>query len=120
MLIMRKEYAETGLFNWLTPIRRAFFAGLFVGLAAGLAIANGHTTQGAIQNVNQQLEQTKAALNTAEKKDIPALKAQAGCEKWRGDVNGDLATKPVMVNPAAVQADNCPHPQIILPPIATK
>ena len=43
------------------------------------------------------------------KQAIPVLKAEAGCEHWRADVNKKLALQPTIVDPKQIPRD-CPHP----------
>lgn len=56
-------------FGWLTPARKSMALAFVAGAIAGYAGGNGHTTQGAIEHVSDQLGQTKNKLVTVEKHD---------------------------------------------------
>jgi hypothetical protein len=47
-----------------------------------------------------ELSKKAETLQTVQTKVIPALKAKAGCEKWRADVATRLALQPDMVDPS--------------------
>ena len=111
MQIVQKSHSLIGGLSWLTPVRKAFSAGLLIGSLGGYSAGNGHTTQGAVEHVSAQLGQTKAVLNTVEKHDIPALKSEAGCEHWRAQVAANLAVQPAVVDPSQIPAD-CPHAKV--------
>lgn len=69
---------------WFTNERRLWLAACLACALVGFGIGNGHTTQGAIAQVSDQLGQNKAALVKVQKQTIPALKAQvveAHCER---------------------------------------
>jgi hypothetical protein len=95
--------------SWFTVERRGWVAAVVFAGAVGFGFGNGHTTQGAIQHVSQQLGNEKATVKQLKTKDIPALKSLAGCESWRADVATSLAERPVIVNPSEIPGD-CPHP----------
>lgn len=50
------------------------------------------------------LHQQAAVLHDVQTSEVPALKAEAGCERWRGDVNQDLALRPTMVQQSDLPA----------------
>jgi hypothetical protein len=88
--------------GWFTFERRNWVALVICAALAGFGLGNGHTTQGAIATVSDQLGQAKAQ--------IPKLAARAGCEKWRADVSANLAKQSNMVDPSEIPADHCPKP----------
>lgn len=118
MLLMQANHEDTGLFGWLTYQRRTVGAAIVAAFALGFSIGNGHTTQGAVQDVSQKLGQTNAQLKTLKAKDIPELKAEAGCEHWRADKAATVAQQAIIgansptvpiPPPAEIPQDNCPH-----------
>lgn len=100
-----------GMFGWLTFERKNWLATVAFALAAGFGLGNGHTTQGAISHVSDQLGQTTANLQKVEKV-IPAIEAQAGCENNRANKTINLALQPIVVDKSQIPVDNCPHPKI--------
>lgn len=76
--------------GWLTFERRNWIALLFVAALGGFSAGNGHTTQGAVQNISSQLGQKAAALKKEQTEEIPKLKAIAGCQTVRGNVAIDV------------------------------
>jgi hypothetical protein len=43
---------------------------------------------------------------------VPALEAQAGCEEWRANKNGNLALAPIVISKDQLAKDACPHPKV--------
>lgn len=84
-----------------------------VGFAAaaffmGLAVGNYDVTKGSVDHVADQYGQAKKQVNILQQKVIPALKSEAGCEKWRADTNETLALQSNVVKQSDIPAD-CPH-----------
>lgn len=105
--------------SWFTSERELWLAAILFAGVAGFGIGNGHTTQGAILNVSQQLGDQKAVVRDLKTKVIPKLKAESGCEKKRADKTAAVATKAIIgavvdtapiPSPKEIPADNCPHP----------
>lgn len=109
MEIMQQSHNGTGLFGWLNFERRNWLAIAICTALAGFSVGNGHTTQGSIVNISQQLGQKKAVIKKLETVDIPKIKAVAGCQAAKADV----ATK--VVRGAADRADipACPPPSSV-------
>lgn len=122
MLIQTMQKSHDGgapALSWLTFERRNWLALAFVVGAAGYGVGNGHTTQGAIQDVSQQLGQKKAEVHALQTVTIPKLKAANNCEANRGDKAAAVATQAIksatieavpIPSPSAIPADNCQHP----------
>lgn len=97
--------------SWLTFERRNWIALVIVGTMAGFSVGNGHTTQGAISNISNQLGQ-KVGENHK-------LTAAAHCEGVRADkatvvarqaIRGALIDSAPIPSPSAIPRDDCPHP----------
>jgi hypothetical protein len=69
--------------DWFTHERRYWLGLVAAAALVGFGIGNGHTTQGAVENISTQLGQRGAQLHQLEAHDIPKLKAQVGCEHVR-------------------------------------
>lgn len=54
------------------------------------------------------LEQAKTTLQVEQTKVVPALAAEAGCERWRAEMAKKLALQPTVVDPTQIPKD-CPH-----------
>ena len=109
---------ETGLplLDWFAAracVSR-FMVGVYIVSAglAGFAIANGHTTTGAVEHISQQLGQKSAEASK--------LKALVKCEDTRADRASVVAGQAIVANvvgtiksptAAEIPADNCPHPK---------
>lgn len=87
MMIMRQTHVPVGVSMWFTPVRRAFLAGLFLGGLGGFGLGNGHTTQGAIEHISQQI----------------------GCEHQIASKAIVLAKRHTIVAPSELPKDNCQH-----------
>lgn len=90
--------------RWLTFERRNWIALIAVGAFVGYGFGNGHTTQGAVQNISDQLGRTRKA---------------EGCEHWRANKATSVANQAVVSNYTmdvpvpdlkAIPKD-CQHPQ---------
>lgn len=97
-MLVRSE-PESGRLHW------NWIGVCAVAFCAGLALGNGHTTQGAVAHISDQLGQAKAA---------------AGCENHRASRATAVAGKAIlaanldsMVVPKFrdLPVDNCPHPE---------
>jgi len=117
MELMHLNPAPDSRFSWFNYERRNWIVALALAACVGYAGGNGHTTQGAILNVSQQLGDKKAELTTLKTKVIPKLKAQAGCEHSRADKASVVAEKAIVgavvdsapvPSPKEIPADNCP------------
>lgn len=86
--------------SWFTKERREWLVAVCFAFAAGYGTANGHTTQGAIAHVSDQLGQTKKALVKTQQAD--------GCEYRLVQQTTALAKEPVVVDPSRIPKDNCP------------
>lgn len=86
--------------SWFTTERRMWTVALFAALLAGFGLGNGHTTQGSIAHVSDQLGQTETALVSSEK--------VAKCEHRIVQQTTALAKEPVIVDPSRIPKDNCP------------
>jgi hypothetical protein len=71
----------------------------------GYAIGNGHTTTEAVDQVNFKLDRTQATLTRVVTKDVPKLKAVAGCQTARAD-----AAEAALATDAVTPILNCPSP----------
>lgn len=80
--------------NWLTNERKNWLGAVIVALCAGYGVGNGHTTQGAIEHVSEQVGQKDAKLKALQTKIIPALQDQAGCEHSRADKAAEVGDMP--------------------------
>lgn len=96
MQISLEKQEHSVPWNWIS--------GLILAFCAGLAIGNGHTTQGAIVHISDQLGQAKKA---------------AKCEKVRGDKAAVVAEKAIVgaivdtapiPSPAEIPKDCPPSP----------
>ncbi len=97
--------------NWAQFTKREWFRGGLIALVAGVggfALGNGHTTQGAISHVSEQLGQAKVVVDKTKK--------LVTCEHKRADVAGAVANQAVASNfianvpvpdPAVIPGD-CP------------
>lgn len=81
--------------------RRGWIAGVIGAALLGFAAGNGHTTQGAISHVSDQLGQEKAAENCQHKRADKAVKVAN-----QGIVSNYIVTVPIP-DPAALPKD-CP------------
>lgn len=111
---------KNGVSSWLTLERRNWIALVVVGSLGGFGLGNGHTTQGAVQNVSQQLGQKSAQIHKLQTVDIPKLRAAVHCEGRRADtatvvakqaIRGALVDSAPVPPPSALPKDNCPHPK---------
>lgn len=119
MLLTQINPSVDSRLSWFKYERRNWIAAIALAFMAGYGLGNGHTTQGAIQNVSQQLGEKDGQLKTLKTKVIPKLQAAAHCEGTRADtaakvaktaiVSANSGTVPVPP-PSAVPVDNCPHP----------
>ncbi len=100
-----------------------FMVGAYIMVAAlaGYSLGNGHTTQGAVQHVSEQLGQKQAEVHKLNTVIIPKLKAANHCEAARGDKAAAVATQAIksavldavpIPSPSAIPSDNCPHPAV--------
>lgn len=85
--------------SWLTSERKGWIAGIVLCSMLSAGLMNGHTTQGAISHISDQLGDTKAKLGQTS--------AVAGCEEWRAKKAAGLALQPQIVQPSQIPADNC-------------
>lgn len=87
--------------NWLTLERREWLVTVALAGLLGFGLGNGHTTQGAVANISDQLGQQKKATVTASK--------VAGCEHARANIATGVAVQSQNgddVNLASIP--NCP------------
>lgn len=110
--VTEAPHNSCGLLGWLTFERRNWMALILVAGAGGFSLGNGHTTQGAVQNISDQLGQKDAQVQHLKAKVIPALKAEAGCEHWRADTAAKLALQTSLIDPKELPGD-CPHPAVV-------
>lgn len=109
-LMQLNQANESRPLSWLTYERRNWLAIVLLALMGGYAGGNGHTTQGAVQNISQQLG-TQGQI-------LAKVKQHDACEHRRADVSSRVAVQaivgansPVGLVPdvSALPAD-CPHP----------
>ena len=67
----------------LSHERAVWLAVVIVSNAIAFGLGNGHTTEHAIKHISQEYGATKAQ--------VQVLKKQVDCEKFRADINGNLA-----------------------------
>lgn len=83
-------------------LRHIGFAGGFIALGVwGDGIVNGTAKL-------PWLHQQVAVLHKVQTAEVPALKAEAGCEHWRATTTAQLALQPTVVDPSDIPKD-CPH-----------
>lgn len=104
--------------DWVTHERRNWIGAAILCGLFGFSLGNGHTTQGAIQHVSEQLGQKQAEVHKLNTVVIPQLKAATHCESARGDKAAAVAHQAIqsatidavpIPSPNAVPRDNCPH-----------
>lgn len=102
MQVMERSHSATGFFGWFTYERRNWCAVIVLAACAGYAGGNGHTTQGAIVHVSQQLGDAKAKAACEHK---VAQKAKAVAKQGILAATRDDVAAP---DPRTIPADNCP------------
>ena len=102
MQIMEKPHNACGLFGWFTYERRNWIGAVLIAAAGGFGVGNGHTTQGAITHISQQLGDAKKKAtcehHVAEKAKAVAL---------QGIAAANIAEVPAP-DPKSLPVDNCP------------
>lgn len=123
MEMTQESHKLSSLLGWLTFERRNWLAITLASFALGFSIGNGHTTQGAIQDVSQKLGQKSGQLHALQTSDIPKLKAKVGCEQHRADqativakqaIKGALSDSAPIPAPSSLPKDDCPYVSIPL------
>lgn len=119
-MIQRSLERQRPWADWFTHERRNWIGATILCGLAGYALANGHTTQSAIEHISMQLGDQKAQVHKLKTVDIPKLKAAKNCEAVRGDkaaavandaIKGALSVSAPIPSPADIPPDNCPHPK---------
>lgn len=117
--LVQANLNASGPFGWFSFERRNWIASVGLAFVFGFGLGNGHTTQTAIQEVSQQLDQKAAQLHRVQTVDLPKLRAANHCEAIRGDRAAALAQQAIkgavmeserIPDAREVPVDNCPHP----------